>query len=186
METLRKITAGWVLAGLTSLLATQDAQAAPIGIWINQPEVFVDNCAINLPGGIACLFSGYRNGTYRDSEGVVKTANVSMTSEVAQIGPKQFRYTWTIINTGTGDFFNYKDTGNGPDFLKAPPLSPNESETDVKVGGPPVIGQWGGSWNPEVGLDAERLEPSPIPLPATVLLMLGAFSALAGLKRRAA
>jgi hypothetical protein len=139
------------------------------------------------PGGFGIL-SGYAGGSYLGPAGAVLTAHVEMNSTVVPAGGGWFQYTWTITNYGTGPFVEYWDTGNGPNFLQDPPLygtaGPDripgtaddvaaESETDTRRGGPPILGLWGGVWNPEAEEQAQRYDP--IPEPGTFgMWMLGA------------
>jgi hypothetical protein len=181
-----------------SLTAARPVQAD----WIVAPTVFnipfgiegpdlILGTADDLPVGAVGINSGYTGGSYLGPAGAELTANVSMTSYAFPVGGGDWFYSWSITNSGTGPFVAYADTGNGPNFLQDPPLfgtagpdripgngddTPPETETDSRVaGGPPVIGLWGGGWNPEVGLEAQRVQPNDnvhdVPEPASWVLL---------------
>jgi len=181
-----KNTARWVVKLLSCLfLACATANA----VWLVAPVTFntpygafgpdgIPGTPDDPPPGGFGIFSGYVGGSYVGPAGAILTASVSMDSLVLPIGGGWFAYTWTITNSGTGPFVQYWDTGNGPNFLQAPPLygtaGPDRLpgtaddvapgwEVDRRVGGPPVLGLWGGVWNPEAGPEAQRYDPVPEP-----------------------
>lgn len=133
------------------------------------------------PGGIG-ISSGYVGGEYINRFGERVTAHVSLTSTVWPIGGDWWQYHWEITNLGTGDFVEFYCTPGGPNFLQNPPLSPGESEIDGRVGGRPIIGLWGGRWNPDVGLEVQDYRP--IPEPATLFLFGTGLGAVLGFARR--
>ncbi len=154
--------------------------------WLVPPTAL--NLFDQLPGAdgilgtqddVLIINSSYTGGSYVGPAGATLSANVSLMSEAVGIGGNSWKYTWEITNSGTGPFVSYVDTGRGPNFLQDPPLfgtagpdripgTPDdvapETEIDMRVGGPPIIGLWGGAWNPEVEtLEAMRFEPIPEP-----------------------
>lgn len=132
------------------------------------------------PLGTIGILSGYFGGSYIGPAGVPLTADVAMASWAFPVAGG-WQYNWLLTNSGTGPFVTYVDTGGGPvTFLQDDgilwgtagpdriPLTPDdlapESDFEMRIaGGPPIIGFWGGAWNPEVGLDAMRVQPVPEP-----------------------
>ena len=178
----RPLLRGILLAALALVAPAASASAQ----WVVAPDAFT-NMFLVL-GGFG-FYSGYKNGQYNNVDGQRCTASVSMTSTVVQRGNTNvWDYTWTIVNGGSGDFARYVQfgPGRGPQFLNPAPLSgthaapcsydanwPNgpTTETDTFVGGPPVIGFWGGRWNPETpSNDAQEVMATPEPV---TLVLLG-------------
>ena len=146
--------------------------SASSSTWNPPPTVFRNPDVVGI--GFLGISSGFEGGVYVDGNGVRQTANVSMSSTAEQINANSWLYTWTLFNHGTGDFVDYFDTGNGPNFLQFTPLKAGQMQVDTRIGGRPVIGHWGGRWNPEMDPAAARLEPGPIPLaPAGIMLLAG-------------
>lgn len=145
------------------------------GSWTAPPTV--SSASFDPGGGGYGLTSGYQ-GTYTDANGNVKIASVSLTSLVfPSEKPRRYDYFWTITNSGTGDFVQWFGP-KPPDFLMGV-LKPGDTQKDSRLEkGPPVLANWGGRWNPEVGEEAPKLEPSPVPLPAAAVLLGGAVGLL--------
>ena len=177
--------------------------AAPVGSasaqWIVPPAVF--NNPFVVIGGFG-LHSGYVGGSYRNVAGNVCTADVDMISTVVQVGA-QWDYKWTITNSGSGDFVRYFQAGpgRGPKFLKVVPLSGSHAapcdypagwpvgpsvQVDTFTGGAPVLGVWGGGWNPDTGLEAQHFMATPEPGSLALLATGAAIVALITRRRRVA
>lgn len=104
----------------------------------------------------------------------MQTANVTLDSNVTDLGGGRFSYAWTLTNNGTGDFFQFFQAGpgRGPNFLQPPiPLVAGGTQMDTFIGGPPVIGPWGGRWNAGVSAtDPMAQDFLATPEPATLVL----------------
>ncbi len=173
--------------------------------WLVEPQATWQLQRLPGPDGILwtnddvfTLESSIAGGTYVGPAGVELSASVSLTSLVVGLGDDTYLYTWTITNDGTGPLMEYFDSGSGPNFLQDPPLwgtaGPDripgtlddvdpETEVDVRIGGPPKVGFWGGRWNPEMPpVSAARYEP--VPEPASVGLLGSALALLALVRSR--
>jgi hypothetical protein len=157
----------------------------------------------------AGLQSGFTGGRFKRNRvlpgeipGALVTAEVTLDSQVLQLAPGKFFYQWTLTNNGSADLISYFDTNGGqlPNFitvlnnLNFPELDGSaiapfdqtaapSSEVQFAFGGPPILFQWGGAWNPGVGAQAKYLAPS-VPGPLPIFGLSSAFVVSRQIKRR--
>jgi hypothetical protein len=168
-------------AKATSIIP-DDPSCTPAGVctndWVLAPVAFTG--APVTVAGVTSLTSSWTGGRYTDRNGVMQTANVTLTSSFSFAG-QLLTLTWKLTNNGSGDFFQYFQAGpgQGPRFLfpdgvvnggpAPPPLAATQSLTDALTCVCTVVqGTWGGAWNSGVGAtDSLADEFQATPEPAT-------------------